>query len=112
MVRYDIVNSLILTTVKSRAMNGLLQKLTAHACGKDDDHNKQRHEHATKIWARKAARIWVHKQGYARSPIMLGLIGLSCLCKTDHNSELYWSALAWKLSPHAASGRIYLYVGL
>jgi hypothetical protein len=27
-------------------MNGLLQEVTAHACGKGDDHNNQRNQHA------------------------------------------------------------------
>jgi len=31
-------------------MNGLLQEVIAHACGKDDDHNNQRNQHAASIW--------------------------------------------------------------
>ena len=64
--------------------------MTAHACGKDNDDNKQSNQHAASIWARKAAGIWVHTNASADPTRILGLIGLGCLCKTDHKSALFF----------------------
>jgi len=70
-------------------MNGLPQEVTAHdACGKYDDDNKQRNQHAASICVEIEGTAYHARLPVGTTRIILGLIGLSCLCKTEHKSAL------------------------